>query len=121
MNRVANKFLEVAVGIHNMTPDIWQEGAKVFARDVSVMMGSSDLPLVLRLRNITELMSTDSKSVKPLFTALGGLVAAETFIDIHDFSADGTLYEEAISMIKAKGFSSIELEDVASVLNRRRD
>jgi hypothetical protein len=121
MNRVADKFLEVAVDIHDMTPDIWQEGAKVFARDVSVIMGSSDLPLVLRLLDITKLMSNDSKSVKPLFTALGGLVAAETFLDSHDFSADGTLYEEAISMIKAKGFSSIELEDVVSILNRRRD
>jgi hypothetical protein len=122
MNRVADKFIEVALDVHDMTPDIWLEGAKVFARDVAVMMGSStDMPLVLRLLDVTKLLSLDTKSIQALMAALGGLVGASTILDVYDFSSDGTLYEEATSMIKAKGFISIELEDVVSILNRRRD
>ena len=121
MNRVADKFLEVAIDIHNMTPDLWQVGGKVFARDVSVMVGSSELPLVRRLLDTTKLLSADSNTIQALFSAIGGLVGAQTYLDIHDLSADDTLYDEAMSMIKAKGYSRIELQDVVSILNRRRD
>jgi hypothetical protein len=121
MNRVATKFLEVALDVDNMSPAIWQTGAKIFSRDVAVVMGPSDLSLVLRLLEVTKLLSLDNKSIRSLFNALAGLVGAESFLDINDFTSDGTIYEEATSMIKAKGFSSLELEDAVSVLNRRRD
>jgi hypothetical protein len=121
MNRLADKFLEVALDIHNMTPDIWREGANVFARDVRIILAGFEYPLVQRLLEITQLLSMDTNSLQTLLAALGGLVGASTFLDIHDFSSDGTLYEEAVSMIKAKGFKEIELNDVISILNRRRD
>ena len=121
MNRVADKFLEVVLDVHEITPNIWREGAKIFARDIQVVFGSSDLPSVKRLLDISRLLSMDSKSLEGLFAALAGLVGAETFLDIHDFSEDGTILEEATSMVKAKGFAFIHLEDVVSILNRRRD
>jgi hypothetical protein len=121
-NRVADKLLEVALDIHDMTPDIWQEGAKVFARDVDAIVGSfSDLPLVRRLLDVTQLLTLNSGSSQGLLAALGGLVGASDFLDIHDFSSDETVYDEAVMMLKAKGFAYLELKDAVSILNRRRD
>jgi hypothetical protein len=168
-NRLADKLLEVALDVHSMTPDIWQQGATIFARDVSILfMGASsssasssgktagpsskvanpprsggsrgspgksttttshiitttattsNLPMVLRLLDLVRLMSMDSASLSRLFHALAGL-AGTGFLDPEDFSSDGTLYEEAMSMIQAKGFIHLELEDTFSILNRRRD
>jgi hypothetical protein len=121
MNRLADKFLEVALDIHGMTPDIWRQGALVFSRDVEILMRGTSLPLVQRLLDIVKLLSMESKSLEVLFSALGGLVGTSTFLDIYDFSSDGTIYEEATSMIKAKGLTWIKLEDAVSILNRRRD
>lgn len=121
-NRVADKLLEVALDIHDMTPDLWQQGAKVFARDVDAIVGSfSDLPLVRRLLDVVQLMIMDSSSSQGLVVALGGLVGATDFLDIHDFSGDETVYDEAVMMLKAKGFAHLELKDAVSILNRRRD
>jgi hypothetical protein len=121
-NRVADKFLEVALDIHNMAPDLWQEGAGVFARDVDDIVASfSHLPLVRRLLDVTELLTMNSGSSQGLLAALGGLVGATDFLDIHDFSSDETVYDEAVMMLKAKGFAHLELKDAVSILNRRRD
>ena len=121
MNRLADKFLEVALDIHSMTPDIWRQGALVFARDVEILMRGTSLPLVQRLLDNVKFLSMESKSLEVLFSALGGLVGTSTFLNIYDFSSDGTIYEEATSMIKAKGLTWIQLEDTVSILNRRRD
>lgn len=123
MNRLADKFLEVALDIHSMTPDIWRQGALVFARDVKNLMRGTSLPtaLVQRLLDIVKFLSMESKPLEVLFSALGGLVGTSTFLDIYDFSSDGTIYEEATSMIKAKGLTWIKLEDAVFILNRRRD
>jgi hypothetical protein len=121
MNRLADKFLEVALDIHNVTPDIWRQGALVFARDVEILMRDTSLPSVQRLLDIVKFLSMESKTLEILFSALGGLVGTSTFLNIYDFSNDGTIYEEATSMIKAKGLTWIKLEDIVSILNRRRD
>ena len=121
MGRLAEKFLEVALDIHSMTPDVWRQGALIFARDVHLMMGTCNLPIVLRLLDITKLLSMESNSLFGLKSALGGLVGASIYLDVNEFSADGTIYEEAVSMIRAKGLHNLEFEDALSVLNRRRD
>ena len=122
MNRVADKLLEVALDIHDTTPTLWLEGCKVFARDVDVMVGAfSDLPLVKRLIDITRLLTMGSSASQGLFAALGGLVGAADFLDIHDFSSDETIYDEAIMMLQVKGFAHLELKDAFSILNRKRD
>ena len=122
MNRIAVKFLDVALDMDNVSPDIWQAGAKVFSRDVAVIIGPSDIPLALRLMDVTMLLCLDTIYIQSLFDALTGLVGLPVeYLDIEDFTTDGTIYDEATSMIKAKGFSYLELEDVVSILNRRRD
>lgn len=121
-NRVADKLLEVALDVHDMAPDLWQEGAKVFARDVDAIVGAfSDLPLIRRLLDVTHLLTLDWGSSQGLLAALGGLVGASDFLDIHDFSGDETVYDEAVMMLRAKGFAHLELKDAVSILNRRRD
>jgi hypothetical protein len=120
MTRVADKFLEVVLDTHDMTPDLYLLGSEVFSRDVESLVGEfSDLPLVKRLLDITALLT--SKSVDGLVDALGGLVGASSFLDIHDFTSDDKIYDEAVMMLQAKGFSHLELKDAISVLNRRRD
>jgi hypothetical protein len=85
-------------------------------------MRGTSLPFVQRLLDIVNFLSMESKSLEVLFSALGGLVGTSTtFLDIYDFSSDGTIYEEATSMIKAKGLTWIKLEDAVFILNRRRD
>ena len=140
LNRLADKFMEVALDVHSMTPDIYQTGATVFARDVQTLLGYgrgggddddddgaaatgccySELPLLLRLLDLTHLMSLDSSSLQVLSGGLTGL-AGVTYLDSNDFASDATLNQEAMSMIQAKGFKWLELGDVISVLNRRRD
>ena len=132
LNRLADKFMEVALDVHSVTPDIYQTGATVFARDVHTLLGSSvsgdggssssynELPLLQRLLDLTRLMSMTTSSLQGLAHALGGLTGG-VFLDPEDFASDGTLQQEAMSMIQAKGFKWLELDDVISVLNRRRD
>jgi hypothetical protein len=120
MERLADKFMEVAMDIHGMTPDIWQAGANVFARDVKAIFEQTPFPLSGRLLDVVALMSMNSNSSQGLFFALSGLVGSE-FLDTQDFANDGRLFEEATSMVKAKGLRWLELEDVVSILNRRRD
>ena len=132
LNRLADKFMEVALDVHSVTPDIYQTGATVFARDVRTILGGSvsgdecnsssynELPLLQRLLDLTRLMSMNTSSLQGLAHALGGLTGG-VFLDPEDFASDGTLQQEAMSMIQAKGFKWLELDDVISVLNRRRD
>eukprot|EP00980_Cylindrotheca_fusiformis_P001148 scaffold319_cov97-Cylindrotheca_fusiformis.AAC.8 len=125
MERLAGKFMEVAMDIHAMTPDIYQAGAKVFARDVKIMFqsSSSSFPLCRRLVDVVTLMTMDSKSSQGLFYALSGLTGSRggRSLDIRDLVNDERLFEEASNMVRAKGLVSLELEDVISILNRRRD
>ena len=121
LNRLANNFLEVALDVNKMTPDIWQAGAKVFARDVKSIFEQTKLPLCLRLLETIKLLTMDSSTTQGLFFALAGLVGTTSFLEIDAFSTDQRLLEEATSMVKAKGFLYLQLEDVISILNRRRD
>jgi hypothetical protein len=120
MERLADKFMEVAMDIHGMTPDIWQAGANVFARDVRAIFEQTPFPLSGRLLDVVALMSMNSNSSQGLYFGLSGLVGSE-FLDTQDFDNDERLFQEATSMVKAKGLMWLELEDVVSILNRRRD
>lgn len=120
MNRVAEKFLEVALDINRVTPDIWTKGAAVFARDVHSVVGSfEDIATVSRLLEVTRLMTMDFVAVQGLFGALGGLVGSYAFLDVDEFTSDATLNEEAVQMLRAKNIHG-SLEDAISILNRRR-
>jgi hypothetical protein len=139
---LADKFMEVALDLHGLVPEILPEGASVFARDVTALFGiaaagaenrstnplqNSANTIVLRLLDVVKFMNMSSKSLEALQLALLGLVGGPRdqerpwFIFAYQFTADATLYEEAVCMLRAKGFVSLELEDAISILNRRRD
>ena len=141
MPLLADKFLEVALDLHGLTPDILPEGARIFAHDMETLFESSastgdvddnrrlrsQFRSVFRILEVSKLMSMDSKNLKTLQTAMLGLVGGPRdrerpwLIHSYQFTNDETLYEEAICMIRAKGFSALKLEDAISVLNRRQD
>lgn len=119
-DRLVDKLLEVALDANNVTPDIWLEGATVFARDVNIILGSyGDIPAVGRMLEVTKFMTMDYDSFCTLFTAIGGLVGSDTYLDIEELNADAKLGDEAINMLKAKNVNC-PLGYAVSILNRRR-
>jgi len=122
LSLVAEKLLECALDIHGMTPDLLHPGCSLFARDVHTLFGDRLLPNhALRVLDITKLMSLESPALVGIGGALCGLSGRPAPLTEDIFEADERLFEEAISMVRAKGFVFIELPDVFAVLNRRRD
>jgi len=85
MPRLADKFLEVALDLHGLTPDILLEGAQIFESDVNEIFDgfASSLPqeqdsasfaIVFRLLDIAQLMAIPTKQLCDLQSALMGLV-----------------------------------------------
>lgn len=120
MERLAHKFMEVAMDVHSMTPEIWQTGARVFARDVQLLFFGAPFPLCRRLLDVVNIMTVDYKLARSLFFGLVGLTGSN-MLSMDDFVNDERLFDEAVSMIRAKGFDKLELPDAVSILSRRRD
>jgi hypothetical protein len=119
-DRLVEKFLDVALDTTNVTPDIWLEGAAVFARDVNIILGAyCDIPAVDRLLEVTKFMTMDYDSFQGLFAAIGGLTGSDAYLDIEELNTDATLRDEASSMLKAKNVNC-PLKYAVSILNRRR-
>jgi len=122
LSSVAEKLLEVALDIQGMTPDLLHPGCLLFARDVNALFSRYLLPAhALRVLDIVKLMSMDSHTLCGIGGALCGLSGRMAPLTEAVFEADDRLFDEAISMIRAKGLIYIELADVFAVLNRRRD
>jgi len=122
LDRIAGHLLEVALDVQGMTPDLFRHGAVAFARDVDSLFSDSLVPpSVLRLLDITHLMSSESRELVQLGNALCGLAGESPPLSEDYFTLDSRLFEEAMSMIRSKGLVWIELGDVFAVLNRRRD
>lgn len=123
-NRLADKFLEVALDAHGMTPEIRVDGAEIFARDMEGLFVCSDLQsLAMRLLDVAQFMMMETKRMNDLKTALFGLAhlfGEASMLDFDVFSRDGTLMDEGTFMLRAKGFSFLQLDDAVSILNRRR-
>lgn len=119
---VADKLLEVAMNFQGETPDLLTGGCAVFARDVHSLFGSALLPLeALRLLDISRVMAMDSAGLVHIGGVLCGLAGLPAPLPEDAFMGDERLHEEATSMVRAKGLAFAEVEDVISVLNRRRD
>eukprot|EP00536_Pseudo-nitzschia_multiseries_P001192 jgi/Psemu1/180324/e_gw1.14.196.1 len=119
-DRLVDKLLEVALDTNQVTPEIWLNGATIFARDVDILVGPySDIPSVNRLLDVTKFMTLDDDSFCGLFDAIGGLMGSEAFLDIDELNVDTKLHEEAASMLKAKNVNC-PLAYAVSILNRRR-
>ena len=107
--------------------EITPEGASIFDRDVKAMFGSLNSQRdVQHLLDVSMLMNTPLKPLLALHSALMGLVGGPKYsgtvwdIHVYQFTDDANLYEQAISMLRSKGFS-VDLEDALSILNRRQD
>lgn len=129
-NKLAEKFLEVALDVHGMTPDVELEGAAVFARDVKLLtklFGPTEKERFRGLLDATTFMALPSDRMHSLRLALSGLIQhlegfenqEDTTVSFNYFSSDATLFNEATSMLRAKGFEHLELQDAISILNRR--
>jgi hypothetical protein len=119
---VSEKLLEVAMNYQGMTPDLFDSGCNMFAQDVNSIFASSRLPITaLRLLDIARAMATDSASLVRIGGVLCGLAGMPAPLPEDTFMGDERLHEEATSMIRAKGFVFLAVEDIISVLNRRRD
>ena len=125
-DRLAEKFLEVALDAHAMTPEIVLFGAKQFATDMIELFGVGQLPPIgMRLRDVSNFMALETKPYNDLRSAFQALIDLPTEdgetarFRIDDFLRDGTVAEQAGSMVAAKGFTWLSLEDVLSVFNRR--
>jgi len=122
-NRLVDKFLEVALDAHGMTPEIVLEGAMVFARDMEGLFGSTNLqPFTMRLMDVVQFMTMDIKRMGALKIALLGLshsFGESNILHFSVFSQDGTLMDEGTYMLRAKGFAFLDLGDAVSILNRR--
>lgn len=140
---VSEKFMEIAVDPQGMTPEIHQGGARQFHYDVTAFArifegcaGKSkldDAAVFERVTAASRLMSLESSQLQILREALLGLVIPnESFflrrgedlthadrLRMEDFYADERLMDEAQSMLGAKGFGSLRLEDAVSIINRR--
>jgi hypothetical protein len=122
LDRVASHLLEVALDVQGMTPDIFRPGSMAFARDVNSLFAESLVPpSALRLLDILELMTLESRQLAQLGNTLCGLAGQPPPLSDEYFTDDSRLFEEAMSMIRAKGLVWIELGDVFAILNRRRD
>ena len=122
LDLLAGKILELALNWDDMSPDLQPAGCKIFAGDVESLFGLALLPtIVLRLLDIVRLMAMTSVPLSQLGDALCGLVGQPAPLELDYFTVDDKLYEEAISMIQAKGLTWVELADVLNILNRRRD
>jgi hypothetical protein len=116
------KLMEVALDLDDMTPDLLPAGCAVFANDIETLFGTSLVsPTVLRLLEITKVMAMPSVPLSQLGDALCGLADRPAPLLLEHFTVDDRLYEEATSMLHAKGCIWLELVDVLNVLNRRRD
>ena len=119
-DQLVEKLLDVALDTNNVTPDIWLEGATVFARDVNIILGAyCDIPAVDGLLEVTKFMTMDYDSFCGLFAAIGGLIGSDVHLDIEELNTDAKLVDEAISMLKAKNVNC-PLGHAVSILNRRR-
>jgi len=129
MERMAYDLLNIALNEDGMTPDITQGGAMVFCRDIRALFGLDGKkkdeinlpPLVMRLFDVIDFMSSDCKVFGEIKMAICGLVHGGEPLHMHSFTQDGTLQDEASLMIRAKGYSWMYLDDVVSVLNRRKE
>jgi hypothetical protein len=127
MDRLADKFLEIVLD-EGMVPEIVEHGARAFAWNIRALFGDdvqgTSGPLIGRLMEVASFFMLDSKQLMGLKSALMGLTrtfsAQQQLLDLRQLAADGTIYDEAVSMIRAKGLVLLDLEDVISILNRRR-
>ena len=117
---IAHKFMEALLDASLVT-EILAVGGRVVHKDVQLLLGPVvELPReVLRLIDVTNALQ--DVHLASIGDALCGLAGQPPPLTVELFALDERLYEEAVSMIRAKGWVWLELGDLLSVLNRRVD
>ena len=119
---LTEKLVDIAMNQQGMTPNLLARGSAVFAQDVRSLFGTFMVPAAsLRLLDISRFMSMPSSQLVEIGQALCGLAGLPAPLPEDAFLSDERLFQEATSMLRAKGLAWIEVEDVISILNRRRD
>eukprot|EP00540_Astrosyne_radiata_P023305 CAMPEP_0116863950 /NCGR_PEP_ID=MMETSP0418-20121206/24537_1 /TAXON_ID=1158023 /ORGANISM="Astrosyne radiata, Strain 13vi08-1A" /LENGTH=113 /DNA_ID=CAMNT_0004499089 /DNA_START=284 /DNA_END=625 /DNA_ORIENTATION=+ len=110
------------------TPEVTWSGCRQFATDVRSLFGDDDdnwdggessRQSLLQLSKFMAMERKNLGEIKRVFARL--IHEEEEELSLHAFQADGTIANQATSMLAAKGFSSLSLQDAISVLNRRLD
>ncbi|GAX11823.1 hypothetical protein FisN_20Lh123 [Fistulifera solaris] len=126
LSLLAEQFLQVALNADGMTLELAESGSRVFAHQVQSVFGifstMTELPLtVQRLLDVTRWMSMEYSDLSGVGNALCVLAGIPAPLTMDPFVQDDRLAEEAVAMLQAKGFISMELADAISILNRRVD
>ena len=112
VDRLADKFLEVILDAHGMTPVLVLEGCLVMAEDVKTLFHDVRSQLADRLLNVSSFITMDNRAMHGLRIALLGLSQTENvpgevpLLNYAQFVSDGTLLNEATSMVRRKGIRS---------------
>lgn len=150
LSAISGKFMEIAVDPQGMAPEIRRGGALQFNHDIltfAELFDSQDFPSIFstninpmeRACAASRLMSAEPAQIQSLRQALNDLATPSSGIitlferrndveehdtilrlNLDDFYADERLVEEAHSMLSAKGYGILELEEAISILNRVR-
>ncbi|KAL7473758.1 hypothetical protein ACHAXS_014229 [Conticribra weissflogii] len=147
---ISGKFMEIAVDPQGMAPEIRRGGAQQFNHDVltfAELFDSNNFPSrfstnvnpmeracaasrlmsaeptqIQSLRNALSDLATPSSGIKSLFERRHDVEEHDSIprLNLDDFYADERLVEEAHSMLSAKGYGVLELDEVISIINRIR-
>lgn len=110
---VAHEFTSILLNHDGMTPVLYSQSATLLHDDLQTLLGEEVLPpSCLALLEMVKLASKD-------FGLQDAVFALTNDWSIESFASDSRLADEALSMIRAKGFVWIELADVLNILSRR--
>ncbi|EJK71177.1 hypothetical protein THAOC_07410 [Thalassiosira oceanica] len=142
---VGQRLLDIALDPQGLTPDIFLSGATQFSHDCCTFsalfenrrVGTQAEGVMERAVAAAQLSSVGPEQLRTLretLHALAGTPMGSLFmrggsdgrvddaivLNMDAFHRDDRLHQEAEEMLSAKGFSALALEEVISILNRRR-
>ena len=119
---LSDHLLEAALNETESSNTLHRFGCSLFARDLRKLFEGRLLPnITLRLLDVATAMEMASPALSQLGNVLCGLAGESPPLHVDAFSQDGRLFDEAMSMVRAKELVWIELSDLLYVLNHRRD
>lgn len=126
LTAVAEQLLDVVLDWSGMTPELQPPGTQLLVRDIRALftmtaaLPSRQAQRLLQVADILDRDDTTWDSWEETLRALLGQTDGSPLRE-ESFGADHKLYEQAMSMLLAKGVGeALELSDVLSIMHRRR-
>jgi hypothetical protein len=136
---ISQKLLDIAIDPQGMIPEIQLAGAQQFRFDAtsiaslfSVSPKTNGTGPLQRVAAASHLMSSSPTQLQQLKETLfelssslnrsffgDGVAAEDRRLEVESFYSDERLVMEAESMLAAKGFHALALEEALSIINRR--